>query len=548
MYRRFSFIAYSLLFFALSAAASSRPVSCPFDSTDQNTLARCLLRPVLHNGDLGPTPAAIPAPLDQLIGKPMTLDIETVRRFLQARGIREQDLGGPFVFRSDRFEPDLTKARFFIIHDTSSPEISAPEFPANINETSWPDNTLSTWLRKNVPTHVFVNRVGESATKTNFAQGVLATKYEIGLDKPGGAARTQARRERAGLFVNIELIQPRRKSRGSGFFDLAPVPGMTRKQLERLALLYVVASVRAGRWLIPAFHCAVDTPLPNSHDDPQNFDMNVWLASLRALLAELSGNTPVSLTSETNAGYINMPGAANTSSRFEEGEFDFPEPTAATQGRRLDLFATFYYVLSTQNVDTGQPLLAMNGQSLGVKLSDRDWCHAAMEGTVLALNGTTPIQTFNFAGRGGSLQVNCRRFFPSVPQSTINALGRSRFEVAGGPFGTGVQGMILVPYRTIAVDSAQRPIPFGTVIFIPQARGKEITLPSGRVVRHDGYFFAADTGGLIKGNHIDVFSGLNSRNPFPEFIKSVETATFTAFIINDPQIAERLRRAHRPSP
>jgi 3D (Asp-Asp-Asp) domain-containing protein len=478
----------------------------------------------------------------------MTLEIETVRRFLQSHGIREQNLGGTFVFKDGRFIRDLEKARFFIIHDTSSPEITASEFPANMNEASWPSNRLTSWVNSTVPTHVFVNRVGESATKTNFVQGVLATKYERGLDMPAGAARNRARRERAGLFVNIELIQPRRKSRGSGFFDLAPVPGMTQSQLDRLALLYVVASVRAGRWLIPAFHCAVDTPLPNAHDDPQNFDMNVWLASLRSLLTELPVTTPLSLTSELNAGNMGMQGTANSTGSFDEGEFDLPEPTDATRGRRLNLFATFYFVLSAQNIDTGQPLQAMNGQSLGVKLSERDWCHAAMEGTVLALNGTAPIQTFNFAGRGRDLQVNCRRFFPSVPQPTINALGRSRFEVAGGPFGTGVQSMILVPYRTIAVDSAQRPIPFGTVIFIPQARGKEITLPSGRVVRHDGYFFAADTGGLIKGNHIDVFSGLNPRNPFPEFIKSVETQTFTAFIINDPVIAERLRRAHRRRP
>lgn len=231
---------------------------------------------------------------------------------------------------------------------------------------------------------------------------------------------------------------------------------------------------------------------------------------------------------------------------FDEGEFEFPEPTDAARGRRLNLYATFYHVLSAQNADTGQPLLMMNGQSLGVKLSERDWCHAAMEGTVLALNGTMPLRTFNFAGLGTGSQVNCRQFFPKVSPEKIDPLNRSRFEVARGPFGTGVQGMLLVPYRTIAVDSTQRPIPYGTVIYIPQARGKEITLPSGRVVKHDGYFFAADTGGMIKGNHIDVFSGLSSGNPFPEFIKSTETGTFTAFIINDPVITEKLRRAHRP--
>jgi 3D (Asp-Asp-Asp) domain-containing protein len=104
--------------------------------------------------------------------------------------------------------------------------------------------------------------------------------------------------------------------------------------------------------------------------------------------------------------------------------------------------------------------------------------------------------------------------------------------------------MVLVPYRTIAVDSSQTPIPFGTVIYIPEARGKEITLPSGEVVKHDGYFFAADSGNLIKGSHIDVFSGVSTSNPFPEFVKSRSTETFTAYVINDSGIAEELNRTH----
>jgi 3D (Asp-Asp-Asp) domain-containing protein len=275
----------------------------------------------------------------------------------------------------------------------------------------------------------------------------------------------------------------------------------------------------------------------------------VYLSVMLAACAALSGGTTLFFAQEsTPPGSTNLPAQlkTNTAMRDDDGSsFDLPEPAAATLGRRLTLWSTFYHVLSAQNVETGQPLLAVNGQSLGVKLSDRDWCSAAMEGTVLVLNGATPGQIFNFAARGPSQQVDCSHFFPHVPQSTIKALGRSRFEIAQGPFGTGVQGMRLVPYRTIAVDSRQQPIPFGTVVYIPQARGKEIKLPSGEVAIHDGYFFAADTGGLIKEKHIDLFSGINSHNPFPQFIKSDPAKTFTAFIINDPQIIEKLKKAHR---
>ena len=63
----------------------------------------------------------------------------------------------------------------------------------------------------------------------------------------------------------------------------SPSPGFTAQQLDRLALLYVAASVRRGQWLLPAFHAAIDAGIPNAHDDPQNFDLDGWLASLERL-------------------------------------------------------------------------------------------------------------------------------------------------------------------------------------------------------------------------------------------------------------------------
>ena len=530
------------LFLFFSVETTFGQVSCPFDTADTDRLARCLLRPVRRGGNLGPAPATLPAPLDALVGKPMNLNAGKLRAYLRGRGINEADLGGPFIIRDGRVANDLTRARYFVIHDTSFPEITAPDFPANINDPAWPSNRLATWLRTPTPTHVFVNRVGESATKANFSQNVNGTKYDSGRDAPAGPERRRRAARRAGQFIHIEMIQPRRKSNPRTFFDLAPTPGMSAKQLDRLALLYVAASLRAGRWLLPAFHLAVDSPLRDAHDDPQNFDLDAWLGGLRTLLAEVEAESGGNDGTGAPALFTGTGPTALTAA----ADFDLPEPTDATRGARLTLWSTFYHVFAARHAAGGIPLLGSNGRSLGASLGARDWCNAALEGTVAVSDGPA-TRTFNFADRGGPRQVDCAPFFPRVPRSTLRAMARTRFEAARGPFGTGVRGNILVPYRSIAVDNRQRPIPFGTVVYIPQARGKEVQLPSGDVVRHDGYFFAADTGGLIRGQHIDVFSGTNARNPFPEFIKSAATGTFTAFIVNDPAITAKLRAAHRPA-
>jgi hypothetical protein len=55
-----------------------------------------------------------------------------------------------------------------------------------------------------------------------------------------------------------------------------------------LALVYVVASVRSGKWLIPAFHSPIDLGYPDRHDDPQNFDVQAWAAKLRTLIEEIT--------------------------------------------------------------------------------------------------------------------------------------------------------------------------------------------------------------------------------------------------------------------
>jgi hypothetical protein len=257
--------------FTTFVLASSTPAQtpCPFDSPDVDQLARCLMRPVKIYGNLGLEPAALPAPLKKLIGKRVRVKAASLKRYIGAHGITEESIGGLLA-------TPITTVRYFVIHDTSSPYLKDDPFPSNINEADYRGNNLVRWAQVKV-THVYVNRLGESATASNFETPVGATKYE------------RRNPDRKGLFLHVELIQPRRRDPSGGPTNdaFAPEPGFTPKQLDRLALLYVVASVRRGQWLMPAFHAAVDAGIPNAHDDPQNFDLDGWLASVERLLAEL---------------------------------------------------------------------------------------------------------------------------------------------------------------------------------------------------------------------------------------------------------------------
>jgi 3D (Asp-Asp-Asp) domain-containing protein len=62
-------------------------------------------------------------------------------------------------------------------------------------------------------------------------------------------------------------------------------------------------------------------------------------------------------------------------------------------------------------------------------------------------------------------------------------------------------GCRVVAMRTVAVD--RRLVPSRTRLFIPATVG--LAMPDGS--RHDGYWYASDTGGAIRGNRIDLFTG-----------------------------------------
>jgi hypothetical protein len=247
------------------------PGRCDFNAAPAEQ-AKCLLRPVKKFANLGDPLPSLPAPFDSLIGQPTegSVTLEQLKRFLIAKGIRESDLGGALAIR-------LSKPKYFVIHDTSD-FFELNDFPANINDETASLNKLSRRVTKKV-CHIYINRAGQSATAV-----VLESPAP-----PSGTKFGSCNRSRRTEFLHIENIQPRIRDRSVRFSNdaIAPDPGFSEAQLERLALVYLVASVRSGKWLIPAYHSPVDLGFRDRHDDPQNFNLQMWAAKLEQLIAEI---------------------------------------------------------------------------------------------------------------------------------------------------------------------------------------------------------------------------------------------------------------------
>jgi hypothetical protein len=86
----------------------------------------------------------------------------------------------------------------------------------------------------------------------------------LGLGRPFGGRLARADRPRRSVLSCLSTLR--------------------RAQYDRLALLYTIASVRRGEWLIPAFHAAIDAEIRNGHDDPMNFDIGSFADSRRGHL------------------------------------------------------------------------------------------------------------------------------------------------------------------------------------------------------------------------------------------------------------------------
>ena len=269
------------------AAPPTPDVVCGFDRVGlhfqglPHAQARCLLRVIHPRGRVDAEQADVPSSLLRLIDQPMGRWKAPLRQYLMQMGRSEQELGGSLdaplsMVTQDEGTP--VQARYFVIHDTSWPWLDTREFPLETDEQL---NDLSTYAHASTAlAHVFVNRVGRTFTAHAFDEPWRATKLEMRML----GARVK------GLFLHVELVQPRRRDLAGpiGNDTLAPTPGFTEAQYDTLALLYMAASVRGGIGLVPGLHGAVDDGLPDSHDDPQNFVLSEFGASLERLELRLS--------------------------------------------------------------------------------------------------------------------------------------------------------------------------------------------------------------------------------------------------------------------
>jgi hypothetical protein len=285
------------VFFAFSGVASSTATAeivgrCRFDRDaltfqgSPHEQAICLLRPVAKFGRVDPQPAALPAMLTELIGSPVGVLRAHLASFLTANNLNPARLGGSLngdLSRARNGAATAPTARYFVIHDTSSPWLgNASDFPPNDARQL---NELSGFAGANAVAHVFVNRLGDTLTGHDFQVPWRATKLETQVI--GNPAK--------GLFLHVELLQPRRRDPALGPKNdaIAPMPGFTQQQYDKLALLYAMASTRAGSWLIPAYHATLDEGISDGHDDPQNFDLAAFVGALTTLRASLTTQADV---------------------------------------------------------------------------------------------------------------------------------------------------------------------------------------------------------------------------------------------------------------
>ena len=218
--------------------------------------------------------------------------------------------------------------------------------------------------------------------------------------------------------------------------------------------------------------------------------------------------------------------------------FNYPAPNNLDTLTKLNLWSTYYYIPVFESGGKA-PIVYEDGTLSGLYVDICDFCTAALQGTGYVITPKGETVEIHFAKRGKKSFVDCRKCEKYRYSIGADEWGKTMWKK---PTKHGANKQEPVPYRTIAVDPHY--IPFGTAIFIPKIRGQVFSLSDGEKVVHDGYFFASDKGSAIKKNQIDIFTGTNPLNPFPDIIASLKDRTFDAYIVFDKDIVSSLANLH----
>jgi 3D (Asp-Asp-Asp) domain-containing protein len=413
-FRLLPFLVLALLLLREEPLSAQSIGSCRFDPQQlgfegtPRVQADCLTRIVRPYGRIGQI-QSFPQ-LQLLLGNAAAVDRERLaRRLLSSpvEGLRSlaSGLGNPVSRARNDAGPF---ARYFVIHDTSTPNLgNVATFPQDIDRSDR-INSFSYYPRgAKSKAHFFVNRRGEVEMFRDFHVPWRATKLEI--NAVGSSSR--------GLFLHIELIQPRRND-ARGIDAFAPSPGFSQAQYDSLAALYVVASVRAGHWLIPAFHVNVDDGLSGGHDDPQNFELTKFDDAVSSLLGSLEEQRVRSVDEVVTP-----------------------------------LRASFYYTALETDYPSGSDAVFRTRTGETIARASTEFVRlASIEGSAKLSDG----RLVNVDGVVG---------------------GERRWRVVYQPFGLDAVGCELVPFRSAAVDPSV--IPLRTRLYLPETAG--MRLPDGQV-------------------------------------------------------------------
>lgn len=241
MYKLFlAIIIINITTFQLAA----QPAYTKFDSENfsykgtKKEQVQLLLRKVNRWGEVSSEPVNIDIKFLELLESSMSISKEKCIGYIAGLELLQDDIGGSFddLVSYIFVNGEKVYAKYFVIHDTSTP-VYKDKFPNNIDSVTWSWNKKEKWLKK--ITHVYVTRTGQLSVVSNFSEALRATKFEINY--LGSASK--------GLFLHIELIQPRKYPPGNEVnAPIAPDPGFSNIQYDRLAILYIAASLRRGDW------------------------------------------------------------------------------------------------------------------------------------------------------------------------------------------------------------------------------------------------------------------------------------------------------------
>ena len=264
--------------------------ACGFDpqtlsfAGDPVQQAKCLMRGMDASRNLSRPLDTLPPGLASRVGQDSGLPArETLSAFLSKQNL-EWDFAAHLwqpLSRARDNDPDAPIARYLVIHDTSGPNYGHRSFPPDL-DVNPKVNSLAGFKCNDGwgKAHVVINREGGMLLNHDLSEPWRETKFERAVNFAGALK---------GLSIHVEMIQPRRSAGRRGSDAQTPDPSFTTAQYDRLALIYTIASVRAGRWLVPAFHAAIDAHIRNGHDDPLNFDVQSFANSLDGLVQRLQG-------------------------------------------------------------------------------------------------------------------------------------------------------------------------------------------------------------------------------------------------------------------